>query len=922
MSQLDNDTAVGADLEGEIRRVEGILDRDARVEDVYPLTPLQEGILFHHVLAGGNDAYVTSCLFEFQSRTPLDSFVEALQCVIDRTEVLRTSVLWKELPRAVQVVHRRAELPVEGVQLDLNRDCVEQLSERMRLGCGSLTPQQAPMMRLLISPDPQSGRWYAILYVHHIICDGQSFQTLLEQIVAHLKRDEHALCPRTPYRDHVMRVLAASKAGDVEAFFSKKLGDVTEPTAPFGLLDVYGSGSDLEETARTLDCNLARRLRFQARRCRITTATLFHAAWGMVLARTSGRDDVVFGTVFFGHLQRSGGSQKSIGMFLNTLPLRLRLSDVGVREFVLQTQRELFELLRYEQSSLAVAQRRSGVAAGSPLFTTVFNYRHGARENENDVNAAEFGIKVLASHVRTNYPISVSVDDLGEVLVLNAQTVRHIDSGLLLGYLDAALVSLADALEKAPETPAPLLSILPDSERHRIVELFNAAATSAPLRALVYEQFEGVVQRMPDAVAMVSVGHLLSYAELNARANRLARYLRDRGVAPGQLVAICIEHSIEFVVSMLGILKAGGAYVPLDPGCPSNRLAFMIRDSSPPLLLTLEKFRNAFPVDKEVMDVVALDSVADDISRQSDRNLDALRSRPEPNELACVIYASGATGIPNGMMIEHRNLMSLVGWNRGPRALEPAYRCSSVTTAGFDAAVGEIWPALCSGDLISLAPSASDVAGEADRTAYVGRPITQGKTYILDPHCQPVAVGVAGEIFIGGAGVGRGYLNRPELTAARFLPDLLTDNPGARAYRSGDLGRWRADGTIELLGRSDVRVRSDRQVLPSPDGTTCARSGYAAPQGRIEEQLAQIWCEVLRMDRVGREDNFFELGGHSLLGMKLIAEITRAFAIQAPVNSIFQHPTIQEMAQLIGRQLSRDLRSGGLDQSQMEQGFL
>src|SRR6185312_13175212 len=341
---------------------------------------------------------------------------------------------------------------------------------------------------------------------------------------------------------------------DAEGFFRGKLGDVEEPTAPFGLLDVHGDASQIEESHQELVPEIAQRVRAQARRLGVSAATLFHAAWALVLARTSARDDVVFGTVLLGRLQGSAGAQRIMGVFINTLPLRLPLERMTAQGLVERTQRELVELLGHEQSSLAVAQRCSGVSGSTPLFSTLLNYRHSAAANPNPESSGSegSGIEVLAGQERTNYPITVSVDDLGEGFALTAQTDRRIDPQRITGYLHTAVVSLVEALEEAPQSQALSLPILPEAERRQVIELFNATETAYPQDRLIHELFESQVERTPGAAAVVYEGQSLTYAQLNRRANQLAHYLRERGVQPDTLVGLCVQRSVEMVVGLLG----------------------------------------------------------------------------------------------------------------------------------------------------------------------------------------------------------------------------------------------------------------------------------------------------------------------------------------------------------------------------------
>src|SRR5581483_8204191 len=467
----------------------------ANVQDIYPLAPLQEGILFHHLLdEHGGNAYVVTTVLSVSTRERLEELIAALQGVIDRHDILRTAVLWEQLPQPVQVVYRQATLPVEELHFDRTGATLEQIQEWIRPERQRLELRRAPMMRLQIAADPHTSHWYAFLQLHHITCDHVSIDAIVAYVVAQLTHQTNARLETAPYRIQVAQALAYAKQHDAEAFFREKLGDVDEPTAPFGLLDVYGDGSQVDEAYQGFEPALARRLRMQARRLGVSSATLFHAAWALVVARLSGRDDVVFGSVLLGRIQvgrllSDTNAQQILGVFINTLPLRLRLKDTTAKDLVVHTQRELIELLNHEQASLAVAQRCSGISGSAPLFTAVLNYRHSSSDTSAGWSSAE-GISVVTGQERTNYPILLSVDDLGEGFELRAQTDRRIDPRRITTYLHTAIRSLVEALESAPQSKALELAILPQSEHRQVIEAFNATQAAYPAGKLIHQLFE------------------------------------------------------------------------------------------------------------------------------------------------------------------------------------------------------------------------------------------------------------------------------------------------------------------------------------------------------------------------------------------------------------------------------------------------
>jgi amino acid adenylation domain-containing protein len=884
----------------EIDRIVQSVPGGARnVQDIYPLAPLQEGILFHHVLDQGvGDTYVSLIVLTVLSRDRLEELLSALQGVVDRNDILRTAVLWDKLPQPIQVVYRSATLPVEELALAPNYGVQVQFGEWMKPERQRMDLRRAPLMRVQVAQDPHNGHWYAMLKLHHITCDHVTYEFVIEEVVAYLQGRADQLPEPVAYRDHVAQALEFSRAHDCEAFFREKLADVTEPTAPFGLLNVHGAGARIAEARENLAASLSRSVRSQARHLNVSPGTLIHAAWGVVVAATSGREDVVFGSVLLGRLQGTAGAKRILGMFINTLPLRLKLQGATTKDLVLQAHQELTDLLSYEQASLVTAQRSSGLAQSTSLFSALLNYRHSAAKSKSECLGA-VGIEVVAFQDRTNYPLTMSVDDLGDGFALNAQTDHRIDPQRVIGYFKTALQSLVEALEQAPETPALALSVLPVSERQQLIQSFNATQAQYPKGMLIHEMFEEQVERTPTHVAAQWKGKHLTYDQLNLRANQVACHLVNKGLRPDQLVGICLERGLDMLVGLLGILKAGGAYVPLDPSYPSERLAYMVSDATPSFVLTQEGLKARLP--ELVAQVVLLDGDWHEIAQHPSTNLDPHALGLHSDNLAYVIYTSGSTGHPKGVAIEHRNTVNLISWARYALPQEVFARTLHATSLNFDLSVYECLVPLTTGGaihiiedalglvkekdsvdvtLINTVPSAMsalldshgvpkstrvvNLAGEplkrelvdrifcttsvervcnlygpSETTTYstwismsrdvgfdssIGRPVANTQVYILNRQRQVVPIGVTGEIYIGGMGVARGYLNRPDLTQERFIPDPFASDPRERLYMTGDLGRWRPDGTIEYLGRSDRQLKI---------------RGYRIELGEIEAQLTR-----------------------------------------------------------------------------------
>ncbi|HLO03729.1 MAG TPA: amino acid adenylation domain-containing protein, partial [Symbiobacteriaceae bacterium] len=660
-----------------------------------------------------------------------------------------------------------------------------------------------------------------------------------------------------------------------------------------------GSLSTAEGGAGVIEAELPEELTAQlqalAQQNRLTMSTLLQGAWALLLSRYSGEPEVVFGSTVFGRPADLPGVNAIVGLFANTLPLRLTVPpDVRLLPWLSQIQEQQTDLHRFAHSSLQQVQSWSDMTGDQPLFKGMTAFEH--RSMDDSSRGAEW-IEAVSSHERMLYPITVvAASGRGLAIRIIYQMERFSTATVerMLGHLQTLLVAMA----ANPDQPVGALPLLTEAEREQVLGAWSRTEALPSEALCIHDLFEAQVAQQPEVVAVQFADGLLTYAQLNERANRLARHLREQGVGPDLTVGLFVERSPEMIVGLLAVLKAGGAYVPLDPTYPAERLTYMLEDSGATMVLTQERLQSQLEGLGFTGAVFCLDAEWGAVAGNEAANLGPV-ARPE--HLAYTMYTSGSTGKPKGVQVEHRNLVAFALGGGAEHGIHPGERVLQFSTINFDTAVEEIFCSLTHGATLVLRTetvlSAVDVflaqvaewgitvldlptaywheltlqiaehgytlpasvrrviiGGEAvlpERAALwlkhvgtgvelantygpteatviatacrilpgpdgvwvpsIGRPLPGYEVYLLDAETYaPVPVGVPGELFIGGPGVARGYRNRPEQTAERFL-----DTPFGRLYRTGDLARWLPNGEISFMGRTDdqVKIRGFRVEL-------------------------------------------------------------------------------------------------------------
>jgi len=851
------------------------------VEDAYPLSRLQQGFVFHSEFSPDYIIYVSS--IEIGAPFLRDRLRTAVRYLVERQPILRTSFDLTGFSEPLQLVHGDAEIPIEVLDLgrlsppEQDRALAAWVEEEMRI---PFDWTRRPLMRLHVHLLAEA-RFQ--LTVSEPFFDGWSVATLMTDLIetysSLLRGEDPPPGPplRSTYRDFVALEREALRSEGCRDFWAGKVADATATRLPRLEMASRDTGAlpvcRVEVPISPETSGALQRLGWSAG---VPLKSVLLSAHLKVLSLCAGRGDVVTGLIANGRPEEQDG-EKILGIFLNTLPLRLRLSggtwsDLARRAF--EAEREMLPYRRFPMSEL---QRMTG---GRFLSDTAFNYtnfhvyRRLERKGGLDLWGG-YGFEQTYFALTAQFNLDESTSQVYLALDYRSAELSRREVEEIAAHYARVLASMAGA----PDGRHDRFEALTAPERRRVLVEWNDSRRDYPLDGCVHDLFEAQVERTPEAVAVVDGTRTLTYGELGRRSSRMARRLSALGAGPEALVAVCLRRSLDIVVALLGTLKAGAAYVPLDPAYPGERLAFMLEDTRATVLITEENLLGLFPPHRAR--VLCLDRDRDAIEREpSDRPLCGVA----PGNLAYVIYTSGSTGRPKGAAIEHGSTVSLLHWARetfGDRDLSGVLASSSIC---FDSSVLEIFGPLSWGGTVILAENALELptlpardqvrlintvpsaiaellrtggipasvrtvslAGEAlqnplvqriytqgtiervinlyglsEATVYttiarpsrgatdttpIGRPVSNTRVYILDENLDPVPPGVPGELCVGGIGPGRGYINRPGLTAERFIPDPFGDAPGARMYRTGDLGRFRPDGTIDFLGRIDQQVK-------------------------------------------------------------------------------------------------------------------
>ncbi|MEU5442924.1 amino acid adenylation domain-containing protein [Streptomyces griseofuscus] len=883
-----------------------------RIQDILPLSAFQEGLLFHSLFdPTDTDVYTVQWAFDLKGTLDTEALRAAAETVLRRHPNLRASFRQRKTGEPVQVIPTEVPLPWREFDLSArSREEAGREADRLVIEdrATRFDPARPPLLRFtLIRIAADLHR--LVLINHHLILDGWSMPLFMRELFTlYTNRCDESALPRVaPYRDFLAHVANQDREAGREAWRAV-LTDLDGETlvAPgatrqgTAIPERVHAELSAEDTAA-----LARQLRSRG----LTLNTAVQGAWGILLSRLTGRDDVTFGATVSGRSPELAGAASMIGMLINTIPVRMRVVPSASLETGLQQLQDTqAQLLQHHHIGLSELHSMAGT---KELFDTCIVFENYPVDPQS-LDLTDAGLHVESMEVKdaAHYPlrlVAVPGERLRMWLDYRPDLFDQPTAERIMGWL----LRLLEAVRVDPSRTVAATEMVDPAERALVMGEWNDTSTAVPDNTLPM-LFEEQVARTPDAVAVVFEGVELSYREVNERANRLARLLIEGGAGPERFVAVALPRSAELVIALLAVLKAGAAYVPIDPEYPADRIAYILGDADPMCAITGLGAEGVLPAGSAqvLLDDPATRKALD--ARASGDLTDAERLAPlHAGAPAYVIYTSGSTGRPKGVVVEHRGIVNRLLWMQDRFGLAADDRVLQKTPSGFDVSVWEFfWPLLvgaglvvarpgghrdpayvaeviaeqrvttvhfvpsmlqvflqepaavrceglrrvvCSGEALppevverfrqvldvplfnlygpteaSVDVSWWECRGPLGASVPIGRPVWNTRLYVLDAGLAPAPVGVAGELYIAGTQLARGYHHRPDLTAERFVADPY-GAPGSRMYRTGDLVRWNTDGQIEYLGRVDdqVKIRGFRIELGEIESALAAHPDIA-----------------------------------------------------------------------------------------------
>lgn len=857
------------------------------IADLYPATPMQQGLLFYSAIDPA--AYVTQIMLTFENGFNTTAFVQAWQQLIDHHDVFKTAFVDNNQSQFLQLICQQGTLDWHLDDISaMDPLCQQQLLEEQRLldKQKGYDTEKSPLSRIRMWHLGE-GRYQVLWSQHHALYDGWCLPILFAQLSelyqAQLNHRPLTLPPAQSFR-HYIQWLGQQDRQEAAAFWREELADIGASGRLFGVNPSAVTVQPLHQSVElSLSVAQTGQLQRLASKTKATVNIILQSAWAYLLGNYNYEQTVVFGSIVSGRPPQLDGVENMVGLFINTLPTRIDIDgQLSVGQWLAKIHQSQIDRDQYSHCSLQEISDIVGVGAGESLLSSLLVFENYPVDESLAGNSISNGLTISDMQVfeGTNFPITLMAS-VSDKLNLRLEYDSSLYQSDLMEKVAVHLQTLLMSISENEHKLVADLEFMPLPERRQLLKSAQGSALELP-STCIHQLVEQQAHSNPSKVAVVAGEKALDYRTLNQHANQLAHYLREEGLQTGQLVGICIDRDEKMPMIVLAVLKAGGVYVPLDPNYPQLRIEHIISDSGVSQVITSEQWRYKF----ERFNGKTLLFDEDTVQTCSMENLLPGDIQLSSSDLAYVMYTSGSTGLPKGVEIGHDNVVAMLLWAGKTFGGDELSRTLASTSLNFDLSVFELFAPLSFGHqcvvvnsaldllsepvdvtLVNTVPSAMEallaedavpqnarvinLAGEplamglvneiltlpqcqkvfnlygpSEDTTYstysqfsqplqsqppIGRPISNTQAYILSPWGTMVPKGGKGELYLGGAGVTRGYRGNAALTGKRYLFDPFAkpdvDDKPASMYKTGDLVRMADDGQLMYLGRSDDQVK-------------------------------------------------------------------------------------------------------------------
>ncbi|MBG9913393.1 peptide synthetase [Bacillus sonorensis] len=875
------------------------------VQDIYYLSPMQEGMLFHTLLHPGQSFYIEQISMQVKGSFQKDLLEKSMNVIIDRYDIFRTVFVHEKMKRPVQVVLKERSFQVEEADLSglpelQQKKHIEDYKQKDKIKGFNLS-KDIPMRTAIFKTGADTYEW--VWSYHHILLDGWCFGVVVQELFqvynALRENKPYQLNPVKPYKEYIKWLEKQDKQKSL-AYWEEYLdGFEGQTTFSEQRNRTNQNGHRPEELLFTLPKEETAAFAQLAKTHHTTLSTALQAVWSVLLSRYQRSRDLIFGTVVSGRPAAIKGVEHMVGLFINVVPKRVTFDgQTSFTELIAGLQKQSLESEPHQYVPLYDIQSKTASPDLIDHIIVFENYPLQEANKQQEEENPGLSMGDVSVFEKSNYDLNLLASP-GEEMLFKLAYNRNVYDPEFIGRLKEQLIEAISQIVKHPDQPLDEISIVPEKERKRLLFDFNPQADGAKAGLAIPQWFEHYALSMPDKPAVSAEGSTLTYRRLNEQANRLARVLRKKQFGRGDVAALLFRRSPDMVIAILAVLKAGGAYLPIDPEYPEDRIRYMLEDSGAVCLLTEEKLAGqGASFSKET---VLINDPA--VSDESGENLE---TDVHPDDLAYVMYTSGTTGKPKGNLTTHANITRVVK-QTNYIDISPEDTLLSLSNYAFDGFTFDLYGALLNGGKLVIAAKETilhigkltetiekekitvmfvttalfnllvdagtswmkglrkvlfggerssvshvrkalaemgpgkliHVYGPTETTVFatfypvdnvsgtavsipIGKPLNQTSAFILTEHDQLQPLGAVGELCLSGAGVSRGYLNKPDLTAEKFVRHPFI--PGENMYRTGDLARWLPDGNIDFIGRVDDQVKI---------------RGHRIELGEIEEQLLQ-----------------------------------------------------------------------------------